>query len=292
MTIKSDIGGARLPQSIRMGMVTLNVANLSRMKEFYGDIIGLEILEETESAVTLGRNGVQIVRVVERKELHIAEPGSAGLFHTAIVFETRQELARTLVSIFQNAPDQFGGSGDHLVSQAFYFHDPEGNGLELYFDRPRDQWIWENGQIKMATLYIDPVKFIQENISERPGSTQVRIGHVHLKVGDIALVREFYVDILGFDVTAQIPDGTPSALFISAGGYHHHLGLNTWESAGASKRLPSLGLGSFTITFDSIGEIDAIANRLKSKGIQIHTSDTGSIFEDPWGNSIVLMLSR
>jgi catechol 2,3-dioxygenase len=149
--------------------------------------------------------------VVLRHEpsLRHATPGSAGLFHTAILFETQAALAAALYSVAQRAPQTFTGSADHLVSQAFYLTDPEGNGIELYGDRDRSQWSWTHGQIEMDTLLLDPNAFLGEHLTDAVvgGATAdeaAAIGHVHLSVGDVATARAFYVDALGFDITASL----------------------------------------------------------------------------------------
>src|SRR5690606_14167484 len=153
-----------------------------------------------------------------------ASPRDAGLFHTAILFNTQEALAAAVYSVARKHPGTFTGSSDHLVSKAFYFTDPEGNGVELYWDRDRSEWSWTHGAIEMSTLYLDPNAFLQEHLTERAVDTPVigdaQVGHVHLQVGDIASAREFYVERLGFEQTATYG---PSALFVSAGGYHHHM---------------------------------------------------------------------
>ncbi|HAN23267.1 MAG TPA: glyoxalase, partial [Microbacterium ginsengisoli] len=151
--------------------------------------------------------------------------------HTAILFESRAALAAALYSVARHAPQTFTGSADHLVSQAFYFTDPEGNGIELYWDRARTAWSWTHGQVEMATLYLDPNAFLSEHLTEQAaaGSTAgdaASVGHVHLSVGDVATARAFYVDTLGFDATASMGN---QALFVSAGGYHHHMAMNVWN---------------------------------------------------------------
>ena len=142
-------------------------------------------------------------------------------------------------------PARFTGSADHLVSQAFYFTDPEGNGIELYWDRARTDWSWTHGQVEMATLYLDPNTFLGDHLTEEAASgatagDAASVGHVHLSVGDVATARAFYVDALGFDETATLGN---QAVFVSAGGYHHHMAMNVWNSRGAGPRMPALGLG-------------------------------------------------
>ena len=178
------------------------------------------------------------------KSLPLRAEGSAGLFHTAILFQNPRELAAAIIRIARHTPQLFTGTGDHHVSQAFYLDDPEGNGVELYTDRPRESWRRVDGEIQMDTLPLDPNAYLSQHLTEdaleTTSSQAGMVGHVHLQVGDLAAAKAFYVDTLGFEATQS---RYPGALFASAGGYHHHLGMNTWESRGAGERSPALGLG-------------------------------------------------
>ena len=270
-----------------MGAVTLRVADLDRMIGYYRDGVRLELLVQEGGRAVLGRGATPIVILEQSPDLRHATPGSAGLFHTAILFDTRADLAAALYSVATTYPTTFTGSADHLVSNAFYCTDPEGNGVELYWDRDRSAWSWTHGQIEMATMYIDPNEFLREHLTQealdtariRPG----RVGHVHLSVGDVASAREFYVDRLGFDTTAAIGD---QALFVSAGGYHHHMAMNTWNSRGAGRRAPALGLGLVRIEVPAADDLGALNERMRHFGID--TDDDGRTveFEDPWANRI------
>jgi catechol 2,3-dioxygenase len=168
------------------------------------------------------------------------------------------------------------------VSEAFYFNDPEGNGVELYFDRPSETWQWSNGHVAMDTLYIDPVAYINVNASEYNESDK-KLGHVHLRVGDISEARRFYVTLLGFDITASFP----GALFVSIGGYHHHIGLNTWMSAGAGLRMPSLGLSDIKITLASADDVSHLAARLEASMYPFQYKQGVVHVADPWGNGLI-----
>ncbi|GHD45131.1 VOC family protein [Mycetocola manganoxydans] len=281
----------KLAADTAMGPVTLLVADLDAMTTYYTDAVTLRPLSSTGNTVTLGRGGVPAVILEHAPELKHAAPGSAGLFHTAIVFETQAALAAALYSVARKSPGTFTGSADHLVSQAFYFTDPEGNGVELYWDRDRTEWSWVHGQVEMATLYLDPNEYLSEHLTEQgqtvPGDESVfgsaRIGHVHLSVGDVASARSFYVDTLGFDATASLGN---QALFVSAGGYHHHMAMNVWNSRGAGPRMPALGLGRIDI---QVGETDAVgelAERLTHHRIQTRDDGRTLSFDDPWSNLI------
>jgi catechol 2,3-dioxygenase len=225
-----------------MGAVTLLVADLDLMTAYYRDAVTLTLLAQEEGRSILGRGATPIVILEHTPALKHAGPREAGLFHTAILFPTQPDLAEAVYAVASRHPGSFTGSADHLVSQAFYFNDPEGNGVELYWDRDRTAWSWTHGRVEMDTLMLDPNAFLREFKSPEPRDTTgpASVGHVHLSVGDVATARDFYVDRLGFQTTAELGS---SALFVSAGGYHHHMAMNTWNSRGAGKRRLALGLG-------------------------------------------------
>lgn len=270
-----------------MGAVTLWVADLDTMVAYYRDGVGLAVLTNTGGTAVLGRGTTPIVILEHAPAMRHAAPHEAGLFHTAILFDTQADLAAALYSVATKYPQTFTGSADHLVSNAFYFQDPEGNGVELYWDRDRTEWSWTHGMVDMATIYVDPNAFVQEHLtssalesaSTRPG----RVGHVHLSVGDVATAKAFYVDRLGFATTAAMGD---QALFVSAGGYHHHMAMNTWNSRGAGRRQQALGLGLVRIEVPGTDDLGALVSRMHDTGVR--TADDGRTvaFEDPWANRI------
>lgn len=276
-----------LSAGTRMGAVELLVSDLDTMLAYYTDAVTLEVLAHAGDTAVLGRDGRTVVRLRQVKELPPARRGQAGLFHTAVLFEDEPALAAALASVAAVAPRSFTGSADHLYSQAFYFDDPEGNGVELYTDRPRDTWRREgSGLLTLASEPLDPNGFLQEHLVEqdgrRPLAPPATLGHVHLQVGDIPLGRQFYVDVLGFEVMSDIG----SALFIAAGGYHHHIALNTWHSAGAGPRAASLGLGQVNIDLPGADDVAALQARLADH--RIPTRHDGAVlrFEDPWSTMI------
>ena len=272
-----------------MGAVTLLVGDLDAMTRYYRDVVTLQVLSAESSTVTLGRAGRPIVVLTHEPALRHAAPGSAGLFHTAILFETQAALAAAVYSVAGHAPATFTGSADHLVSQAFYFTDPEGNGIELYWDRERTAWSWTHGQVEMATLYLDPNAFLREHLTEEAalGSTAAdaaSVGHVHLSVGDVATARSFYVDALGFDETAGLGN---QAIFVSAGGYHHHMAMNVWNSRGAGPRMPALGLGRVDIALPDADARGELGERLQHHGFAVRDDGRSLRFDDPWNNLLV-----
>lgn len=285
-----------LPAATEMGVVTLAVADLDRMLAFYQGALGLNVLAHDRGTAILGRQGRPVLILDQDGTLAHAPATAAGLYHTAFLFPSAAELASVVYSVARAYPAQFQGSSDHLVSEAFYFADPEGNGVELYVDRPRDSWKFlESGEVSMATLPLDPNAYLRTHLTEAGSQavadTPASIGHVHLKVGDIATARDFYVDALGF--SAMLNFGG-QALFVSAGGYHHHLGMNTWESRGATERTPALGLGEVTIALPAAAGADALGaldGRLASRGIaRMFDGQELTVF-DPWRNKVRITAS-
>lgn len=270
-----------------MGAVTLRVADLDGMIAYYRDAVTLELLSHDGPVAVLGRGGVPAVILQHAPELVHASPRSAGLFHTAILFESEAALAAAVYSVASRHPGSFTGSSDHLVSKAFYFDDPEHNGVEMYWDRDRTQWSWTHGRIEMSTLFLDPNAFLQEHLTEesiaQPRLGGASVGHVHLSVGDVATAKEFYVDRLGFETTIAYGG---QALFVSAGGYHHHMAMNTWNSAGAGRRQQALGLGQVEIVVPGADDLGALGERLARSGVATRDDGRTLAFEDPWANAV------
>lgn len=271
-----------------MGKVTLHVKNVLEMKRFYHDVLLLELLNESEDNVLFGHGEEPLVELLRTDEASYTNPTHAGLYHLAILYSSRQELSKALLHIFTKWKRYFIGSADHLVSEAFYFTDPEGNGIELYFDKEKSLWQWENGSVKMASLYIDSVSYIQAHHEKKDAKYKRTIGHVHLKVGNIAEAKQFYVEVLGFDITAELP----GALFLSRDGYHHHLGMNSWESGGAKKRTEQSGLKSFELRVHSQKDFETMQENLLTHAIAIAKTDSGISFHDPWNNQIQVSLTK
>ena len=272
-----------LANSLNIEPSKLYVKDLQKVTDYYRQVVGLQLLTSTKSHVIFGRADVPVLELISKPEYNNAPIRSAGLFHNAIVFNTRAELAKTILNILQRAPESFEGSADHLVSEAFYFHDPENNGLELYFDRPRSGWTWIDGSVQMTTDYLDPQRYIINHIKTTSDDDSMKLGHVHLRVGDVPTARKFYIDQLGFDSTFDMG----SALFVSVGGYHHHMAMNTWQSAGASKRDPSLGLAEIKLILPNDGSIDRLANRLQANQLSYVEKSGNLHVNDPWNNQLV-----
>ncbi len=202
---------------------------------------------------------------------------------------TRRDLAQALLRIAR-ADWPLDGASDHLVSEALYLSDPDGNGIEIYRDRPRAEWRHANGQLEMATIPLD----LDGVLSELGGDSSVpakmpagtTIGHVHLQVSDLSAAEAFYNGVLGFDVVVR---GYPGALFVSAGGYHHHLGLNTWHSAGAAPPEPgAIGLNGYEVLLPDGRELAKVLERLRAAAIPVEPRGDGALVRDPSGNAVLL----
>jgi catechol 2,3-dioxygenase len=276
-----------LADSLQIKPSQLYVKDLQKVAAYYRDIVGLESLQSTNSHVVLGQGQVPILELISKPEFINTSIKNAGLFHNAIVFSSRAALSHAVLNILQKASWSYEGSADHLVSEAFYFHDPENNGLELYFDRPRDDWQWQNGNIKMDTLYLDPETYIVKNIHDTTTAAK-ELGHVHLRVGDIPTARKFYVDQLGFDTTLDVG----SAIFVSVGGYHHHMAMNTWFSQGAGKRDPGLGLADIKLILPNDESINNLANRLSASNLGFTQQHDTLHVDDPWNNHLTFTTEK
>jgi catechol 2,3-dioxygenase len=276
-----------LPAGLGMGTVMLKVGDMKLMTGYYQQALGLEVVAEQDGGVYLGRLGRPLVHLAPAPGLHLPGRGEAGLFHTALLFETREALAATIATAARFDPRLFTGSADHLVSEAFYFNDPEGNGIELYWDRPRSNWSWNGTDVVMDSLALPPQRYLEQYLTEESlegqRATDAGVGHVHLQVGDVQTARDFYVGILGFEKTAGWHG---QALFVSAGRYHHHMAMNVWNSRGAGPRKDTLGLGEVLIEVPSGDDVGALADRLKVAGVPAHHTGAELRFEDPWRNRL------
>lgn len=274
-----------LPDRTHMGSIELRTAALEPMRDFYVGAVGLEVLGESAEHLSLGSNGLELLSIARTDGLSADAATAAGLYHSAILYPNEQALAQTLMNVVTEAPQSYSGSADHAVSQAFYFSDPDGNGLELYTDTPQDEWVWKDGLVQMGSAPLDPNAFLNEHLGKVAADAAATVGHVHLRVGDLQQARTFYADTLGFAVTAEA-DG---ALFYAAGGYHHHLATNTWNSAGAKTRTSTSGLGSLTVHLGDEAALQAVAQRLSDAGLTFKQDTAVITVTDPWGNTVRLL---
>jgi catechol 2,3-dioxygenase len=279
-----------IPPDTSIGKVRLRVADLDDLTAFYERVIGLPAVEGGGDVTRLAAAGGEpLIELVGAPDAPPAPSFSTGLFHLAILVPDRAELARSLQRV-AGAGWRLTGASDHLVSEALYLQDPEGNGIEIYRDRPREEWRRNGDELAMATLPLDLESILGElDPSERqtngmPGGTTM--GHVHLQVADIPAAERFYNRALGLDVMVR---SYPGALFLSAGGYHHHIGLNTWQSQGAPPPPEgSLGLDRYELVLPSAAERDSAADRLAEVGADPQRLDEGVVATDPSGNRVLL----
>lgn len=282
-----------LDPGTHVGIVSLTVSDLDRSLGYYTAGIGLQILSRQGSEATLGPGGVPLLVLKEQpgaREWPRAGRGYTGLYHLAILLPTRADLGRWLRHWIEMG-NPVPGQGDHLVSEALYLEDPDLHGIEIYRDRPRNEWIWDNGRIRMGTGPIDIRGLIDEaNLEKKPWEGMPAgtcVGHIHLQVGDIVKTKAFYQDVLGFDVVAEMP----TALFMSAGGYHHHVGANTWHSLGAgSPPETSVRLTSYTIELPNEKVMKSVLERLQAADVPHTRSGSSATVNDPWDNTIVLQV--
>ena len=277
-----------LPARTTVGAVHLTVAELDRSVDYYGRAVGLDVLDRADGSASLGSGGCELVCLIEERGARPAH-GHTGLYHFALLLPARVELARWLAHAARERVALVGLS-DHFVSEALYLSDPDEHGIEIYWDRPRELWAGQVAE-RMTTLPLDVDDLLGELQDPRsepfhglPSGTV--IGHVHLKVAGIIETVSFYRDVLGFALMAQLG---PYAAFLSAGGYHHHVGANTWESAGA-KPPPSgsAALRHATILLPNEGERDRVLERLEGSGQAAQDDAGGMLIHDPSGNALVL----
>lgn len=264
------------------GAVALVVPDLDRSLDYYQGNIGLRLFDRSDGVAQLGSDARPLLWLFEQKNARPVERGRAGLYHFAILLPNRVELARTLRHLVDSRTPMTGMS-DHGVSEALYMNDPDGHGIKIYRDRPRDQWPRAGGQIEMVTDPLDVESLLQEVTPGRIRWESIAdgtvIGHTHLHTAQLGEAQHFYVDTLGFDLIQRY--GT-QALFVSAGGYHHHIGLNTWAGTGA--RPPSddaARLLWFEILVPDAEALSGVAASLDSAGLAYERKDNALVFTDP-----------
>jgi len=289
---QTEITVPSLHPAVEVGTVTLKVADLARSLQFYTQVIGLEVFRKDDHSAALGAGDRPILLLEEVPGATPLARNVTGLYHAAILLPTRHSLAIKIQQLLRiNYPF---GYGDHLVSEAFYLDDPDANGLELYADRPRSTWTLIDGKVQMASDPIDFKSLFAEVKDNDPALNNIavpngtKLGHMHLRVGNIPKAREFYHGPLGFDVVAEMP----TALFLSAGGYHHHIGMNVWESMdGKPTPKNSAGLREFSISLPDQAELDRLTQQIEAAGISVERNDDSVLVLDPFETRIKLMLA-
>lgn len=276
---------SRLHPDLTLGAVSLTVSDLGRSLDFYGQVLGMTVLGQQGNTARLGTATRPLLTLTELPGASPAPRSSPGLYHFAVLLPTRADLARWVQHAARTGIRV--GQSDHLVSEAFYLNDPDGHGIEVYRDRPRSEWRWNLDQVQMASDPIDLAGLLGEPGADEPfqglpGGTVM--GHVHLRVSDLAATEAFYRGVLGFDVVAR----WPGALFVSVGGYHHHFGLNTWQSEGGRPAPEGTArLLDVHVTLPTATELGRLAGRLEEAGVPFTRGGDGLEVRDPSGNRLI-----
>ncbi|HWP26217.1 MAG TPA: VOC family protein [Xanthobacteraceae bacterium] len=271
---------------LHIGAVGMVVRDLDRLAAYYRDLLGLSVIERTGGIARLGVDGVVLLELEHRPDALPDDNREAGLYHTAFLMPTRADLARWIVHIARHGVPITGAS-DHDVSEAIYLDDPEGNGIEVYSDRPPERWRRDGKLIFQRTDPLDIEDILREidpaNAHYPAAPAGLRVGHVHLRVGNIAEAERFYVNELGLEVTRR----RTGATFLSTGGYHHHIACNVWHSAGAGARnARRAGLAWFELEAADGAAFDAAQARLQAAGAAIAPTPRGFETVDPWGTRL------
>ncbi|ADB62404.1 Glyoxalase/bleomycin resistance protein/dioxygenase [Haloterrigena turkmenica DSM 5511] len=274
-----------LPAATRFGRSVLTVSDESAVVDFYRDVIGLSVLTRDESTTVLGAGDAALLELRHAPDARPRPTDATGLFHNAFLVPSREALGDGLARIRDRW--ELTGASDHGVSEALYLDDPEGNGVELYRDRPRSEWPRDGeGGIQIGSWPLDLESVAAAGDADdgdgEAGDTVpdgTILGHVHLEVSSLETAREFYVDALGFDVKTA----TPKALFVAAGGYHHHLGINTWNGRSSPAPADIRGLSRFDLVVPSSEALEGIRERLEDAGVAVDERGDGLECRDPDG---------
>ncbi|WP_284014339.1 VOC family protein [Halobaculum litoreum] len=273
----------------RIGRVTLAVSDLDAVVAFYRDVVGLTVRERDDDRASLGTADATLLELDRDPEAGPRPADAAGLFHTAFLYPSRGALGDALARA-REAGARIGGASDHRVSEALYLRDPEGNGVELYRDRPREAWPETDGRVEMDTLPLDVASLLTDRAGEfdtagDPAPDDTTVGHVHLEVTDLDAAEAFYVDALGFDVRQR---WEAEALFVAAGGYHHHVGLNTWNdrTAPATGR----GLREFEVVVSDGTALGAVRSGLADAGVAFRADGDALVASGPDGVSVRVLV--
>ncbi len=274
---------------LHIGAIGLVARDLDVLAEFYRHLLGLAVLERNHKFARLGTaGGVTLIEIEHRPDAAPDDDRTAGLYHTAFLMPTRADHARWILHVAQSRVP-ISGASDHGVSEAFYLDDPEGNGIEVYNDRPPERWQRQDGLIVMPTKALDVEAILRDTAPGEPYAAApegLRIGHVHLRVGSVERAETFYRGALGLELTRR----RGGATFMSSGGYHHHVGANVWHSDGAAVRDPDrAGLAWFSMEAASGAVHDAAVKRLKEAGAVLGGAPNGIETADPWGTKVRLV---
>jgi catechol 2,3-dioxygenase len=305
VTVRSDLQGGssqkaggdkkediKLHADTKLGYVHLTISDKARSVDFYERSLGFQVHRQEIGTTYLGAGGEDLLALTEIPGA-VRIPRRSGLYHFAILTPSRQALARSLRNLIETETGLQGGA-DHLVSEALYLSDQDGNGIEIYRDRPRSEWEYDNGNLKMGTEPLDYQGILNEGRGEHGDWTgldsQTRLGHMHLHVANLAEAVEFYEKVVGFDFLLSYMG---SASFLSAGGYHHHIGLNTWNGVGVPPPPPdTVGLRYFTVQLAQEADRQKLIERLNQAQLPYETQGGGLFVRDPSQNGILFVVEK
>lgn len=268
--------------------VAIKVSNLERSIAYYKQVIGFQVLQQTATTASLTVDGkTALLTLIQPETPVMPTQRKTGLFHFALLLPNRSDLAH-IITHFRDNGIQFGAS-DHAVSEALYLQDPDDNGIEIYIDRPAEQWFWNGDYVHMVTEPLNIHSILQETAGSWTGlPPKTVMGHIHLSVANLKDSEQFYTKGLGFDVVTRYG---AQALFISTGKYHHHIGLNTWYSTNAPKlEKNEVGLSSFSLQLDNPNQAQQLKENLRAINAPVIELTDGFQTEDPSGNTIILKL--
>lgn len=275
---------------LHIGAVALAARDVSRLADYYRDLLGLSELGRDGDTVRLGAGGVCLLELIAHPDAKPDDPREAGLYHTAFLMPTRADLARWVLRIAA-ARTPVTGASDHGVSEAIYLDDPEGNGIEVYVDRPPETWKWQDGLVSMPTEPLDVealVRAVDGGSEYEAAPAGLRVGHIHLRVGDLDAADRFYQGGIGLELTRR----RGGAMFMSSARYHHHVAANVWHSQGAGRRDDArAGLAWFSIEASDEAELAAAATRVQQAGFSLSSLLQGFETADPWGTRVRVMLA-
>ena len=269
----------KIPDDAKILSVDLKIKNLVASINFFSTLLGFKEIKRNDKTSYLSANGnlPYLISLTEDKNSIPKPPGTTGLFHIAIRFPSRKELARVFLRLFDHKV-KFQGFSDHLVSEAIYLLDPDENGIELYADKPRSEWVWQMGEIQMDTLPLN-LNVITNELDDRNVWNRIHpetdIGHIHLRASDLRKAEEFYFRLLGFNISSSSYNG---ALFFAAGKYHHHVGTNIWQSRnGSHPPEKSVGLISYTINIADKNYLTQLEQSAKQQNVLFEPFDGKSL---------------
>jgi catechol 2,3-dioxygenase len=271
----------RLPDGFQLGPAALRVSGADRALDFYVNKVGLVLRERTDTTAALGTREEDVLRLDFQPGIAPRNYKETGLYHIAILVPDRPALGAAIARLA--ASNVKLGAADHLVSEAIYLWDPDNNGIEIYRDRPREEWVWHGDQVQMANRPLDFDGLLSqpgvEALAQAPMKAGTCIGHIHLEVDDLAKARKFYSEVVGLAPTSTLP----GAQFLAAGGYHHHLGTNIWDSRNGPLPSPdSAGISLMTFELPDTNSLQALQSRLETAGTSTTANGNGFDFVDPW----------